>query len=242
MRTSSLPQGRRSSADRANLPPELNAYMKGKVPKGEVCLLPPITAAGTTDNAQHQCPRLPVIISTISDAHSYGPDPCSLAHDDERTCLSPSNLPCITTIPALLPFELCHEPQQLNIGAELHKYDETHGVHKSPHCHAAQRLPRAAVPHGQALRFTGEKGQYIVMLAEMTAMLDSLNALQPSTYLELLRLMGELRSAGEKGQRQLLISVLPRLAQMENLPTSLIPQLLQLLSTGSDRCDILLCS
>ncbi len=60
--------------------------------------------------------------------------------------------------------------------------------------------------------------------------------MQPGTYLELLRLMGELRGAGEKGQRQLLISVLPRLAQMENLPTSLIPQLLQLLSTGSDRC------
>jgi hypothetical protein len=47
--------------------------------------------------------------------------------------------------------------------------------------------------------------------------------------------MGELRSAGEKGQRQLLISILPRLAQMENLPASLIPQLLQVLSTSSDR-------
>ena len=41
MRTSSLPQARRSSVDRANLPPELNAYMKGKVPKGEVCSLHP---------------------------------------------------------------------------------------------------------------------------------------------------------------------------------------------------------
>ena len=47
--------------------------------------------------------------------------------------------------------------------------------------------------------------------------------------------MGELKSAGEKGQRQLLISILPRLAQMENLPASLIPQLLQILSTSSDR-------
>lgn len=31
-----MPQGRRSTSDRANLAPELNAYMKGKVPKGEV--------------------------------------------------------------------------------------------------------------------------------------------------------------------------------------------------------------
>ena len=62
-------------------------------------------------------------------------------------------------------------------------------------------------------------------------------AMQPSTYLELLRFLGELRGAGEKGQRQLLVSVLPRLAQMENLPASLIPHLLQILSTGSDRCD-----
>ena len=62
--------------------------------------------------------------------------------------------------------------------------------------------------------------------------------MQPSTYLELVRFMGELQGGGEKGQRQLLISVLPRLAQMENLPASLIPQLLQILSTGSDRCVI----
>ena len=59
--------------------------------------------------------------------------------------------------------------------------------------------------------------------------------MQPSTYMELLRFMGELSSAGEKGQRQMLIAILPRLAQMENLPASLIPQLLQILSTGSDR-------
>ena len=32
-------QGRRSSTDRANAPPELNAYIKGKVLKGEVNLL-----------------------------------------------------------------------------------------------------------------------------------------------------------------------------------------------------------
>ena len=59
--------------------------------------------------------------------------------------------------------------------------------------------------------------------------------MQPSTYMELLRFMGELTSAGEKGQRQMLIAIIPRLAQMENLPASLIPQLLQILSTGSDR-------
>ena len=59
--------------------------------------------------------------------------------------------------------------------------------------------------------------------------------MQPSTYMELLRLMGELSSAGERGQRQMLTAILPRLAQMENLPASLIPQLLQILSTGSDR-------
>ena len=59
--------------------------------------------------------------------------------------------------------------------------------------------------------------------------------MQPGTYVELLRFMGELTSAGERGQRQMLAAVLPRLAQMENLPASLIPQLLQILSTGSDR-------
>ena len=59
--------------------------------------------------------------------------------------------------------------------------------------------------------------------------------MQPSTYMELLRFMGELTRAGEKGQRQMLIAILPKLAQMENLPASLIPQLLQILSTGSDR-------
>lgn len=67
-------------------------------------------------------------------------------------------------------------------------------------------------------------------------------ATQPSTYLELLRFLGELHGSGEKGQRQLLVSVLPRLAQMEYLPASLIPHLLQILSTGSDRCDTSSCS
>ena len=59
---------------------------------------------------------------------------------------------------------------------------------------------------------------------------------QPTSYLELIRSLGELRTTGEKGHKQLLATVLPRLAQFEVLPAQmLVPQLLQLMSTGDDR-------
>ena len=59
---------------------------------------------------------------------------------------------------------------------------------------------------------------------------------QPTSYLELIRSLGELRTTGEKGHKQLLATILPRLAQFEVLPAQmLVPQLLQLMGTGDDR-------
>lgn len=59
---------------------------------------------------------------------------------------------------------------------------------------------------------------------------------QPTSYLELVRYLGELRVTGEKGHKQLLATVLPRLAQFGVLPAQLlVPQLLQLMSTTDDR-------
>ena len=46
---------------------------------------------------------------------------------------------------------------------------------------------------------------------------------------------GELRSVGDKGHRQLLGAVLPRLALYEALPPTLVPQLIQLSSATEDR-------
>lgn len=46
---------------------------------------------------------------------------------------------------------------------------------------------------------------------------------------------GELRAVGEKGHKQLLLSVLPRLAQHELPPASLVPQLIQLAAATDDR-------
>ena len=60
--------------------------------------------------------------------------------------------------------------------------------------------------------------------------------LQASSYLELVRYLGELRVTGEKGHKQLLATVMPRLMQFGMLPAQLlVPQLLQLLSTSDDR-------
>lgn len=53
---------------------------------------------------------------------------------------------------------------------------------------------------------------------------------------------GELRNGGEKGQKQLLTSVLPRLAQHEVPPASLVPQLIQLASASEDRCGSRSCA
>ena len=47
---------------------------------------------------------------------------------------------------------------------------------------------------------------------------------------------GELRSVGDKGHKQLLGSVLPRLAQYEALPPTLVPQLIALSAATDDRC------
>ncbi|KAK9919131.1 hypothetical protein WJX75_009619 [Coccomyxa subellipsoidea] len=59
---------------------------------------------------------------------------------------------------------------------------------------------------------------------------------EPTSYLELIRFLGELRTTGEKGHKQLLATILPRLAQFEVLPAQmLVPQLLQLMGTGDDR-------
>ncbi|CAL8471398.1 g10940 [Coccomyxa elongata] len=59
---------------------------------------------------------------------------------------------------------------------------------------------------------------------------------EPTSYLELVRYLGELRVTGEKGHKQLLATVLPRLAQFGVLPAQLlVPQLLQLMSTTDDR-------
>ena len=62
------------------------------------------------------------------------------------------------------------------------------------------------------------------------------DSVQPSAYAELVHALGELRATGEKGHRHLLAAVLPRLAQMESLPASLVPQLLQVKGAGDDRC------
>ena len=59
--------------------------------------------------------------------------------------------------------------------------------------------------------------------------------LQASTYDELVRALGEPRAAGERGGRALLASALPRLAQLEGAPASLVPALLQLAHAGDDR-------
>jgi hypothetical protein len=59
--------------------------------------------------------------------------------------------------------------------------------------------------------------------------------LQPVSYLELVRYLGDVRSTGDKNHKLLLSSILPRLAQMEGLPASLTAQLLQLMGGSDDR-------
>ena len=49
---------------------------------------------------------------------------------------------------------------------------------------------------------------------------------------------GELRAVGEKGHKQLLTAVLPKLAQHELPPASLVPQLIQLAAASDDRSGI----
>ena len=63
----------------------------------------------------------------------------------------------------------------------------------------------------------------------------SLRSPQPGLAAQSCALAGELRSAGEKGHKQLLGAVLPRLAQYEALPPTLVPQLIQLSSATEDR-------
>ena len=55
-------------------------------------------------------------------------------------------------------------------------------------------------------------------------------------YLELVRHLGEIASTGDKAHKQLLTAVLPRLAQFETLPASVVPQLIQLANVQDDRC------
>ena len=47
---------------------------------------------------------------------------------------------------------------------------------------------------------------------------------QVAGYAELIRTLGELHTAGEKGHRQLLTAILPHIALYETLPASLVPQ------------------
>ena len=61
--------------------------------------------------------------------------------------------------------------------------------------------------------------------------------LQPVTYVELVRLLEDAHAQGEKGHRQLLGVVLPRLLQFEVVPPTLVPQLLQFASHIDDRCS-----
>lgn len=58
---------------------------------------------------------------------------------------------------------------------------------------------------------------------------------ETGTYHELIRALGESRLVGEKGHKTLLSVVLPRLAQYELVPATLVAQLLQLIGTTDDK-------
>ena len=54
--------------------------------------------------------------------------------------------------------------------------------------------------------------------------------------------VAEAKALGEKGQKQLLLGLLPRLAQHEVPPPTLVPQLLQLTAESDDRSTLHLLS
>ncbi|KAL3136456.1 hypothetical protein ABBQ38_005712 [Trebouxia sp. C0009 RCD-2024] len=58
---------------------------------------------------------------------------------------------------------------------------------------------------------------------------------EAGTYHELIRALGESRLVGEKGHKTLLSVVLPRLAQYELVPATLVAQLLQIIGTTDDK-------
>lgn len=57
---------------------------------------------------------------------------------------------------------------------------------------------------------------------------------QGSGFVELLRALGEAKSLGEKGHRNLIGFVLPRLAAFEVLPANMVAQLLQVTASSAD--------
>ncbi|DBA86816.1 TPA: hypothetical protein ACH3X2_005399 [Trebouxia sp. C0005] len=58
---------------------------------------------------------------------------------------------------------------------------------------------------------------------------------ESGTYHDLIRALGESRNVGEKGHKTLLELVLPRLAQYEVVPATLVAQLLQIIGTTDDK-------
>ncbi|KAK9807563.1 hypothetical protein WJX72_002624 [[Myrmecia] bisecta] len=56
-----------------------------------------------------------------------------------------------------------------------------------------------------------------------------------ASFTELARALGELRTTGDKGHKQLLGIVLPRLSQYEVLPATIVAQLLQLIQGADDK-------
>ena len=51
---------------------------------------------------------------------------------------------------------------------------------------------------------------------------------------------GEMNTLGEKGMKPLLLGLLPRLAQHELPPATLVPQLIQMAANSDDRCAVLI--